>query len=955
MLNQLPRFELLRTFAVLFVCFLALAQIGTKRTVSAQDPRTRSDINVASHTQQPRLVANDGTANDSFGNAVAISSDTAVVGASRQTSQNNHGAAYVYVRNNGSWSQQQKLLPADIVNGDTFGASVAVDALTDPFSVANFFTTIVVGAPVKNIAGTAGKGAAYVFVRSGGVWVQEQRLIASDGGLNDFFGTSVAVSGGTILVGAPNHTVGSNSRQGAVYVFVRDGSGWTQKQELTASDGLVSDQLGGAVALAGDTAVAGAREDNFGANRNGKAYVFTRNGTTWSQQQKLIASDGSALDGFGNSVAINYNTDTIAIGAVNDDEATLNDRGSVYVFARNGTTWSQQQRLIGSLGNASGFTGHFGTSVTVDGDTLIAGAPQIDPLDGNGRGVVHLFSRSGTTWTEQNRFEIAPAVLREFGCSVAMSGDSFIGGAQLDTVGSNLGQGSAYIFSTGQTLSINDVSVPEGNSGTTQAIFTVTLSAADTHPVSVNYSTTEFFGSISGNQGFATAGSDYVATSGTLTFNPGETSKTINVTINGDPHYEPDEGFFMILSNPVNANISRVLGTALITNDDPVPTLQFSASNYSVQEGCTTVTVTITLTGDTATPAFVRLRSSDVTASDRSDYNAVDAFLVFENGQTSKSYSVLINADSLVEGNETFNVTLNNLFGATLGTPSVAAVTIIDSVTAPGTNVIDDARNFAGQHYHDFLSRQADQSGWDFWTNEITSCGNDAHCIEVKRINVSGAFYLSIEFQQTGFLVERLYKSAYGDATGNSTLNGAHQLQVPIIRLNEFLADTQQIGQGVVVGAPGWEQQLENNKQAFASAFVQRSRFAAAFPTSMNPAQFVDKLNQNGGNVLSATERTTAINLFGLAADSSNITARAQVIRQIAEDPDLYNAEFNRAFVLMQYLGYLRRDPNSGPDVDHTGYDFWLTKLNQFNGDYIAAEMVKAFIASSEYRHRFGS
>jgi hypothetical protein len=138
----------------------------------------------------------------------------------------------------------------------------------------------------------------------------------------------------------------------------------------TASDGLVSDQLGGAVALAGDTAVAGAREDNFGANRNGKAYVFVRNGTTWTQQQKLTASDGSTLDAFGNSVAISHHTDTIAVGAVNDDEVTPNDRGSVYVFVRNGTTWSQQQRLIGSLGMTTGFTGHFGTSVAVGRDTL---------------------------------------------------------------------------------------------------------------------------------------------------------------------------------------------------------------------------------------------------------------------------------------------------------------------------------------------------------------------------------------------------------------------------------------------------------------------------------------------------------------------------------------------------------------------------------------------------------
>jgi hypothetical protein len=137
---------------------------------------------------------------------------------------------------------------------------------------------------------------------------------------------------------------------------------------------------------------------------------------------------------------------------------------------------------------------------------------------------------------------------------------------------------------------------------------------------------------------------------------------------------------------------------------------------------------------------------------------------------------------------------------------------------------------------------------------------------------------------------------------------------------------------------------------------VQTSRFtaASAFPTIMPPDQFVDALNQNAGNILSASERTTVINLFGGAANSGNVTARAQALRMVAEDQDLYNAEFNRAFVLAEYFGYLRRNPNEAPDGDYTGYDFWLTKLNQFNGNYINAEMVKAFLSSIEYRQRFG-
>ncbi len=269
-------------------------------------------------------------------------------------------------------------------------------------------------------------------------------------------------------------------------------------------------------------------------------------------------------------------------------------------------------------------------------------------------------------------------------------------------------------------------------------------------------------------------------------------------------------------------------------------------------------------------------------------------------------------------------------------------------------NPIDTARFFVRQHYLDFLNREPDQSGWDFWTNQITSCGADQSCIDIKRVNVSAAYFLSIEFQQTGYLVEREYKTAYGDGTGISTWNGTHILTVPIVQFLDFLPDTQQISQGVIVGQTGWETTLENNKQAFTAQFVQRSRFTSALSTSMTPAQFVDKLNQNAGNVLSSTERDGAIALFGGAADTSNITARATALRQIAENQNLSNAEFNRAFVLMQYFGYLRRNPNDTPDSDYTGYDFWLSKLNQFNGNFINAEMVKAFIVSSEYRQRFG-
>jgi hypothetical protein len=377
--------------------------------------------------------------------------------------------------------------------------------------------------------------------------------------------------------------------------------------------------------------------------------------------------------------------------------------------------------------------------------------------------------------------------------------------------------------------------------------------------------------------------------------------------------------------------------------------VQFDSANYSVQEDCTTVTINVIRLGDTSGAAAVDYSTSDASASERSDYINALGRLQFAAGETSKSFVVLINEDSFVEGDETFNVNLSNASGATLGAPAVASVTIIDDPNEPATNAIDDPADYVCQHYHDFLNRQPDAAGLGFWTNEITSCGTDAECIQTKRINVSAAFYLSIEFQQTGYLVERIYKTAFGNAAGASTLGAAHQLPVPTVRLNEFLSDTQKIGQGVVVGQANWPQALETNKQTFTNEFVQRSRFANAFPNSMNAAEFVDALNTNAGNPLSAAERDQLV-----AELSSNAKTRAQVLRAIAEHANVLSGEFNRAFVLMQFYGYLRRNPSDPQDTDYTGFDFWLTKLNEANGNYINAEMVKAFIISSEYRQRFG-
>jgi len=256
--------------------------------------------------------------------------------------------------------------------------------------------------------------------------------------------------------------------------------------------------------------------------------------------------------------------------------------------------------------------------------------------------------------------------------------------------------------------------------------------------------------------------------------------------------------------------------------------------------------------------------------------------------------------------------------------------------TGGGLNPLDTTEYFVRQQYLDFLGREPDEAGFNFWVNNIESCGADQNCRAVKRTDTSAAFFVSIEFQQTGYLVYRMYQAAYGDMPG---------APVPL-RLGEFRPDTAEIGNGVIVNRSGWEAVLESNRQAYAAGFVQRTRFLSLYG-NMSDGQFVDTLNQNAGFVLSQSERDQLVSDL-----SSQAKTRAQVLRSVTENTTLSQQEFNQAFVLMQYFGYLRRDPNSGPDADFTGYNFWLNKLNTF-GNYQDAELVKAFLVAGEYRGRF--
>ncbi len=509
------------------------------------------------------------------------------------------------------------------------------------------------------------------------------------------------------------------------------------------------------------------------------------------------------------------------------------------------------------------------------------------------------------------------------------------------------------------SLSINDVSITEGNAGTKLLNFTVTLSAASNLTVTANYTTAN---------GTATAPSDYTSIASTLlTFNPGDTSKTIPVTINGDVSFEPDETFFVNLSNPGNATISDNQGRGTIQNDDALGGfISFSQANTDVNENAGIVTLTVTRgvisfgqvhTEEELPPVNVDYATDDTgaasncaalntgLASQRCDLTSVLGTLKFAANETQKTIDIPINLDAYNEGPEVFTVKLSNPTGGAVALPATATVTINDS-TSPTPNAIDETINFVRQQYRDFLNREADAAGLAFWTDNIEKCNDPARrpanrtlaqCIEVQRILTSAAFFLSIEFKQTGGTVRDFYVAALDRPLTNNMPGFV-----------EFMRDTQAIQKGVVVGQGNWQQVLDANRTAFMNEFVTRAEFVGLYPTTDTPAQYVDKLYLHANVTASSPERLSVIGEFGGAATAADPGARARALFRITQNLVFQAREANRTFVQIEYFGYLRRDP------DIAGYNFWVNKLNQFNGDFLQAEMVKAFLSSLEYRARFG-
>ncbi|MEE2917483.1 MAG: FG-GAP repeat protein, partial [Candidatus Neomarinimicrobiota bacterium] len=424
---------------------------------------------MAQMMQMAKLVADDAASGDNFGHSVSISGDYKIVGSSFDDSQS--GSAYIFIRSGTSWSQQAKLVASDAAGGDRFGYFVSISgdyavvgaiggesayifgrsfstwpqqakivasdaASNDQFgrSVSISGDYALVGAPTNG----SDTGSAYIFTRSGTSWSQQAKLVAGDAAAGDRFGISVSISGDYALVASyKDEDAGRGS--GSAYIFIRDGTSWSQQAQLVSSDLPKDDNFGNSVSLSGDYALVGAYQDDDGAYASGSAYIFIRDGTSWSQQAKLVSDDPASADYFGFSVSISG--DYAVVGMYSDDDGG-SASGSAYTFVRDGTSWSQQAKLVSSDLAANDY---FGYSVSISGDYAVVGAYYDDDVPNNS-GSAYTFVRSGTSWSQQAKLVASDAATNDnFGYSVSISGDyALVGAYQDDDGGSN--SGAAYTF-----------------------------------------------------------------------------------------------------------------------------------------------------------------------------------------------------------------------------------------------------------------------------------------------------------------------------------------------------------------------------------------------------------------------------------------------------------------------------------------------------------------------------
>ena len=483
------------------------------------------------------------------------------------------------------------------------------------------------------------------------------------------------------------------------------------------------------------------------------------------------------------------------------------------------------------------------------------------------------------------------------------------------------------------TISINDVTIKEGNSGSASALFPVFLSAASGKPISISIATSDDTGNAPG---------DYTSISLILNFAPGQVAQVVPVSVLGDTTVEPDERFVVNLSSPTNVTLADGQAAGFIGNDDT--SLQFSAASFAVDESAPAVNITVTRAGDTASATSFDYVTTDTdnftvncgnvagNAFARCDFATSVDTLIFAPGETAKTFSIPIINDSIAEGNETFGVTLSNVTGgATLDSPSTATITINDNDAVTGPNPIFTTPFFVRQHYLDFLSREPEPS--EPWSGVLNGCSDVNNNPACDRLTVSGAIFGSPEFSLKGLFAYRFYKVAFN--------------RLPLY--SEIVVDMR-----AVTGATPAE--TFQKKATFTNNFVTLAEFVNLY-NGLSNLQYVNTLMDrysltsirtpdpsapDGRNKVTLTSLGLINRLNGIGG----ALTRAQVLRAIADSDEVTTAEANQGFVAMQYYGYLRRTP------DTPGFNSWINHLNANPTDF--RTMVNGFMNSSEYRLRFG-
>ena len=386
-------------------------------------------------TQQAELTASDATANCEFGTTVALSGNTALIGAPLKTVAGSQtaGAVYVFVRPGASWSEQTELSDPDSGTGHYFGSAIALSG-----------DIAIVGAPGEGAGGTV-----YVFTRSGSSWSQSEKLTdpdAIDELAGDEFGTSLALSGDTLLVGADSATAGGSDEIGAVYVYTRSGNSWSKVARLTAADAAYGDSFGSAVALDGQTALVGAPGKTVASQSlAGATYVFSGAGASWSQKAKLADPAPAAMDYFGSRLALSGGTALISTPyAVVSGKQNV---GSVYVYTGSGAVWQKRAKLADPAAAANDY---FGLALALEGGRALIGAPLAKVGVTSNAGVAYVYTGSGAIWSQQAKLaDPDPAPADRFGGPFALSGNTALIGAIGRAVGGQNQAGAVYVEDLG--------------------------------------------------------------------------------------------------------------------------------------------------------------------------------------------------------------------------------------------------------------------------------------------------------------------------------------------------------------------------------------------------------------------------------------------------------------------------------------------------------------------------